>query len=202
MHLRISILKLKFTFIPFCIFHSKTTDSIEGFSNCDIFDVNFRRERRNTSYGYETSFLSNVTDKDADKIGTENTNPFVVNEPVPKQHEPHEPKQEKIKTYSAPITNNRNCNGVADESTQKFPEKINVDDDNNQNSSDSAANSDTDFFKPKTKSNATYSFDEKQSLCCDDNVEEELPYIPTTLPLEKSNIISILPAPQRQQYAR
>lgn len=181
--------------------HSKTTDSIEGFSNCDIFDVNFRRERRNTSYGYETSFLSNVTEKDSDKVSAEDLNPFVVKRPALNPFVPSEPKQEKIQIHSAPTTDTHNCNGIADNSTQKFSEKI-VADDDNQNSSDSAANSDTDFFKRKTKSNATCSYDEKQSLCCDENIEEDLPYVPTTLPLEKSNIISILPAPQRQKYAR
>ncbi|XP_058808069.1 uncharacterized protein LOC131673798 isoform X1 [Phymastichus coffea] len=67
-------------------------------------------------------------------------------------------------------------------------------------SSESERDSETDFVKSKTVEKEVVAEelpDERKGLCYEESFEEDLPYVPTTLPLEKSVAIPILPIKQR-----
>ena len=70
------------------------------------------------------------------------------------------------------------------------------------NSSESERDSEIEFMKNKVEKGAEELPDERKGLCYEESFEEDFPYVPTTLPLEKSVAIPILPIKQRLQEVR
>jgi hypothetical protein len=70
------------------------------------------------------------------------------------------------------------------------------------NSSESERDSEIDFIRNKAEKGMKELPDERKGLCYDESFEEDLPYVPTTLPLEKSVAIPMLPVKQRLQDVR
>ncbi|XP_046432787.1 muscle M-line assembly protein unc-89 isoform X1 [Neodiprion fabricii] len=70
------------------------------------------------------------------------------------------------------------------------------------NSSESERDSEIEFIRNKAEKVAEELPDERKGLCYDESFEEDLPYVPTTLPLEKSVAVPILPVKQRLQEVR
>lgn len=69
-----------------------------------------------------------------------------------------------------------------------------------RNSSGSDKEAEIDFIKSKGVVEDVP--DERKGLCGEESFEEDLPYVPTTLPLEKSVAVPILPVKQRLQEVR
>nr|XP_012227542.1 PREDICTED: muscle M-line assembly protein unc-89 isoform X3 [Linepithema humile] len=70
------------------------------------------------------------------------------------------------------------------------------------NSSESERDSEIEFIRNKVEKLAEELPDERKGLFYEESFEEDLPYVPTTLPLEKSVAIPILPVKQRLQEVR
>ncbi|XP_050451069.1 uncharacterized protein LOC126851305 isoform X2 [Cataglyphis hispanica] len=70
------------------------------------------------------------------------------------------------------------------------------------NSSESERDSEIEFIRNKVEKMAEELPDERKGLFYEESFEEDLPYIPTTLPLEKSVAVPILPVKQRLQEVR
>lgn len=70
------------------------------------------------------------------------------------------------------------------------------------NSSESEKDSEIEFIRNKVEKLAEELPDERKGLFYEESFEEDLPYVPTTLPLEKSVAIPILPIKQRLQEVR
>ncbi|XP_015182241.1 PREDICTED: muscle M-line assembly protein unc-89 isoform X2 [Polistes dominula] len=70
------------------------------------------------------------------------------------------------------------------------------------NSSESERDSEIEFIRNKTEKISEELPDERKGLFNEESFEEDLPYIPTTLPLEKSVAVPILPVKQRLQEVR
>ncbi|XP_043263511.1 protein SHORT ROOT IN SALT MEDIUM 1 isoform X1 [Colletes gigas] len=70
------------------------------------------------------------------------------------------------------------------------------------NSSESERDSEIEFIRNKVEKLAQELPDERKGLFYEESFEEDLPYLPTTLPLEKSVAIPILPAKQRLHEVR
>ena len=70
------------------------------------------------------------------------------------------------------------------------------------NSSESERDSEIDFIRNKAEKVAEELPDERKGLCYEESFEEDLPYVPTTLPMEKSVAVPILPVKQRLQEVR
>ncbi|XP_036140502.1 uncharacterized protein LOC105839869 isoform X2 [Monomorium pharaonis] len=70
------------------------------------------------------------------------------------------------------------------------------------NSSESERDSEIEFIRNKVEKLAEELPDERKGLFYEESFEEDLPYIPTTLPLEKSVAVPILPVKQRLQEVR
>ncbi|KAK0163180.1 hypothetical protein PV327_006888 [Microctonus hyperodae] len=70
------------------------------------------------------------------------------------------------------------------------------------NSSESERDSEIDFVRNKVTKVADELPDERKGLFNEESFEEDLPYVPTTLPMEKSAAIPILPVKQRLQEVR
>ncbi|XP_023245515.1 uncharacterized protein LOC106641749 [Copidosoma floridanum] len=85
--------------------------------------------------------------------------------------------------------------GVPDAGLAKAPSVVSDLDRNN--SSESERDSEIDFIRNKAKKGVEELPDERKGLCYEESFEEDLPYVPTTLPMEKSVAIPILPIKQR-----
>ncbi|XP_020708611.2 muscle M-line assembly protein unc-89 isoform X2 [Athalia rosae] len=70
------------------------------------------------------------------------------------------------------------------------------------NSSESERDSEIEFIRNKAEKAVEELPDERKGLCYEESFEEDLPYIPTTLPLEKSVAVPMLPVKQRLQEVR
>lgn len=70
------------------------------------------------------------------------------------------------------------------------------------NSSESERDSEIEFIRNKVEKLAEELPDERKGLFYEESFEEDLPYVPTTLPLEKSVAVPILPVKQRLQEVR
>ncbi|XP_014470796.1 PREDICTED: uncharacterized protein LOC106742162 isoform X2 [Dinoponera quadriceps] len=70
------------------------------------------------------------------------------------------------------------------------------------NSSESERDSEIEFIRNKVEKMAEELPDERKGLFYEESFEEDLPYVPTTLPLEKSVAVPILPVKQRLQEVR
>lgn len=70
------------------------------------------------------------------------------------------------------------------------------------NSSESERDSEIEFIRNKAEKITEELPDERKGLFYEESFEEDLPYIPTTLPLEKSVAVPILPVKQRLQEVR
>jgi len=70
------------------------------------------------------------------------------------------------------------------------------------NSSESERDSEIEFIRNKVEKLTEELPDERKGLFYEESFEEDLPYIPTTLPLEKSVAVPILPVKQRLQEVR
>lgn len=70
------------------------------------------------------------------------------------------------------------------------------------NSSESERDSEIEFIRNKVEKLAEELPDERKGLFYEESFEEDLPYVPTTLPLEKSVAVPILPIKQRLQEVR
>lgn len=70
------------------------------------------------------------------------------------------------------------------------------------NSSESERDSEIDFVRNKAEKLAEELPDERKGLFYEESFEEDLPYVPTTLPMEKSVAVPILPVKQRLQEVR
>lgn len=70
------------------------------------------------------------------------------------------------------------------------------------NSSESERDSEIEFVRNKVEKLAEELPDERKGLFYEESFEEDLPYVPTTLPLEKSVAVPILPVKQRLQEVR
>lgn len=70
------------------------------------------------------------------------------------------------------------------------------------NSSESEKDSEIEFIRSKVEKLAEELPDERKGLFYEESFEEDLPYVPTTLPLEKSVAVPILPVKQRLQEVR
>ncbi|KAK2578485.1 hypothetical protein KPH14_011651 [Odynerus spinipes] len=70
------------------------------------------------------------------------------------------------------------------------------------NSSESERDSEIEFIRNKAEKITEELPDERKGLFNEESFEEDLPYIPTTLPLEKSVAVPILPVKQRLQEVR
>ncbi|XP_078046404.1 uncharacterized protein LOC144474898 isoform X2 [Augochlora pura] len=70
------------------------------------------------------------------------------------------------------------------------------------NSSESERDSEIEFIRNKTEKIVQELPDERKGLFYEESFEEDLPYVPTTLPLEKSVAVPILPVKQRLQEVR
>lgn len=70
------------------------------------------------------------------------------------------------------------------------------------NSSESERDSEIDFVRNKAEKGVEELPDERKGLCYEESFEEDLPYVPTTLPLEKSVAVPILPVKQRLQEVK
>ncbi|XP_043798950.1 uncharacterized protein LOC122718188 isoform X2 [Apis laboriosa] len=88
---------------------------------------------------------------------------------------------------------------VADQELVKTPSVIS---DLDRNSSESERDSEIEFVRNKVEKLAEELPDERKGLFYEESFEEDLPYIPTTLPLEKSVAVPILPVKQRLQEVR
>ncbi|XP_017877604.1 uncharacterized protein LOC108623545 isoform X2 [Ceratina calcarata] len=82
---------------------------------------------------------------------------------------------------------------------QKTPSVIS---DLDHNSSESERDSEIDFVRNKVEKLVEELPDERKGLFYEESFEEDLPYVPTTLPLEKSVAMPILPVKQRLQEVR
>ncbi|XP_026299751.1 uncharacterized protein LOC413427 isoform X3 [Apis mellifera] len=88
---------------------------------------------------------------------------------------------------------------IADQELAKTPSVIS---DLDRNSSESERDSEIEFIRNKVEKLAEELPDERKGLFYEESFEEDLPYIPTTLPLEKSVAVPILPVKQRLQEVR
>ncbi|XP_018366343.1 PREDICTED: protein kinase C-binding protein 1 [Trachymyrmex cornetzi] len=70
------------------------------------------------------------------------------------------------------------------------------------NSSESERDSEIEFIRNKVEKLTEELPDERKGLFYEESFEEDLPYVPTTLPLEKSVAVPILPVKQRLQEVR
>lgn len=70
------------------------------------------------------------------------------------------------------------------------------------NSSESERDSEIDFVRNKAEKGVEELPDERKGLCYEESFEEDLPYVPTTLPLEKSVAVPMMPVKQRLQEVR
>lgn len=70
------------------------------------------------------------------------------------------------------------------------------------NSSESERDSEIEFIRNKVEKMAEELPDERKGLFYEESFEEDFPYVPTTLPLEKSVAVPILPVKQRLQEVR
>ncbi|CAL1687710.1 unnamed protein product [Lasius platythorax] len=70
------------------------------------------------------------------------------------------------------------------------------------NSSESERDSEIEFVRNKVEKMVEELPDERKGLFYEESFEEDLPYVPTTLPLEKSVAVPILPVKQRLQEVR
>ncbi|XP_076242627.1 uncharacterized protein LOC143184350 isoform X2 [Calliopsis andreniformis] len=70
------------------------------------------------------------------------------------------------------------------------------------NSSESERDSEIEFIRNKAEKLVQELPDERKGLFYEESFEEDLPYVPTTLPLEKSVAVPILPVKQRLQEVR
>ncbi|XP_046143927.1 uncharacterized protein LOC114878603 isoform X2 [Osmia bicornis bicornis] len=70
------------------------------------------------------------------------------------------------------------------------------------NSSESERDSEIEFVKNKVEKLAEELPDERKGLFYEESFEEDLPYVPTTLPMEKSVAVPMLPVKQRLQEVR
>ncbi|XP_015587634.1 uncharacterized protein LOC107264171 isoform X2 [Cephus cinctus] len=70
------------------------------------------------------------------------------------------------------------------------------------NSSESERDSEIEFIRNKAEKVAEELPDERKGLFYEESFEEDLPYVPTTLPLEKSVALPMLPVKQRLQEVR
>jgi len=70
------------------------------------------------------------------------------------------------------------------------------------NSSESERDSEIEFIRNKIEKLTEELPDERKGLFYEESFEEDLPYVPTTLPLEKSVAVPILPVKQRLQEVR
>ncbi|XP_031850082.2 uncharacterized protein LOC116435076 isoform X1 [Nomia melanderi] len=86
-----------------------------------------------------------------------------------------------------------------DDGLTKAPSVIS---DLDHNSSESERDSEIEFIRNKAEKLAQELPDERKGLFYEESFEEDLPYIPTTLPLEKSVAVPILPVKQRLQEVR
>ncbi|KOX72409.1 hypothetical protein WN51_01508 [Melipona quadrifasciata] len=68
-----------------------------------------------------------------------------------------------------------------------------------RNSSESERDSEIEFVRNKVEKLAEELPDERKGLFYEESFEEDLPYVPTTLPMEKSVAMPILPVKQRLQ---
>ncbi|XP_043285064.1 uncharacterized protein [Venturia canescens] len=84
-------------------------------------------------------------------------------------------------------------------SLEKTPSIIS---DLDHNSSESERDSEIDFIRNKAERVVEELPDERKGLCYEESFEEDLPYVPTTLPMEKSVAVPILPIKQRVQEVR
>ncbi|XP_031771168.1 muscle M-line assembly protein unc-89 isoform X4 [Apis florea] len=89
--------------------------------------------------------------------------------------------------------------GVGDQELVKTPSVIS---DLDRNSSESERDSEIEFIRNKVEKLAEELPDERKGLFYEESFEEDLPYVPTTLPLEKSVAVPILPVKQRLQEVR
>lgn len=88
---------------------------------------------------------------------------------------------------------------IGDQELAKTPSVIS---DLDRNSSESERDSEIEFIRNKVEKLAEELPDERKGLFYEESFEEDLPYIPTTLPLEKSVAVPILPVKQRLQEVR
>lgn len=88
---------------------------------------------------------------------------------------------------------------VGDQELVKTPSVIS---DLDRNSSESERDSEIEFIRNKVEKLAEELPDERKGLFYEESFEEDLPYVPTTLPLEKSVAVPILPVKQRLQEVR
>ncbi|KZC06958.1 PREDICTED: uncharacterized protein DDB_G0284459 [Dufourea novaeangliae] len=70
------------------------------------------------------------------------------------------------------------------------------------NSSESERDSEIEFVRNKAEKLVQELPDERKGLFYEESFEEDLPYVPTTLPLEKSVAVPMLPVKQRLQEVR
>lgn len=89
--------------------------------------------------------------------------------------------------------------GKSQDSLVKTPSVIS---DLDHNSSESEKDSEIEFIRNKVEKLAEELPDERKGLFYEESFEEDLPYVPTTLPLEKSVAVPILPVKQRLQEVR
>ncbi|XP_044020882.1 bromodomain-containing protein DDB_G0270170 isoform X2 [Aphidius gifuensis] len=70
------------------------------------------------------------------------------------------------------------------------------------NSSESERDSEIDFIRNKATRATEELPDERKGLFYEESFDEELPYVPTTLPMEKSSALPILPVKERIQEVK
>ncbi|XP_033175616.1 uncharacterized protein LOC100748761 isoform X3 [Bombus impatiens] len=124
----------------------------------------------------------------------------IVEEDVSRQ------KQKQVETREhAPVKTMEKRPDLLDDGTKtadglvKTPSVIS---DLDHNSSESERDSEIEFVRNKVEKLAEELPDERKGLFYEESFEEDLPYVPTTLPLEKSVAVPILPVKQRLQEVR
>lgn len=87
----------------------------------------------------------------------------------------------------------------AEDGLAKAPSVIS---DLDHNSSESERDSEIEFIRNKAEKIVQELPDERKGLFYEESFEEDLPYVPTTLPMEKSVAVPMLPVKQRLQEVR
>ncbi|XP_012284956.1 muscle M-line assembly protein unc-89 isoform X2 [Orussus abietinus] len=88
---------------------------------------------------------------------------------------------------------------IPEETLVKTPSVIS---DLDHNSSESERDSEIEFIRNKAMNIPKELPDERKGLCYEESFEEDFPYVPTTLPMEKSVAVPILPIKERLQEVR
>ncbi|CAL7941071.1 unnamed protein product [Xylocopa violacea] len=155
--------------------------------------------------------MSSSTSKDS--IGkTEATKPKRRSKEVQQLVEPPErieedvSRQKQVKEHVQQVQSVENKRPDSLDEGLKAPEALvktpSVISDLDHNSSESERDSEIEFIRNKAEKLAEELPDERKGLFYEESFEEDLPYVPTTLPMEKSVAIPILPVKQRLQEVR